>query len=231
MFSRALKQSFAAAALIAAAAVPAKADNHMNWGGLYIGAHVGYLWSGDVNWFYDGGPAVPGIDIENAIVGGHAGIQHQWGQIVVGLEASYTGRLGDDKGTTQACPNPAFTCSASFNTMFTVGPRLGFAPNNQWLLYVTGGYAGALLTADATIQGTNTQEKGSAYHDGWFIGGGVEFALTSNWILGIEYRHVDLSTERHVANPPVVSRTIDAEFDTVTARLSYKLGRPGEALK
>ena len=222
-FSSLLKTSTIAGAMVIAAALPAKAD----WSGLYIGASVGYVWSDDVNWVYtNGNTPQSSIDIENAIVGGHFGIQHQWGQIVVGLEASYNGRIGDDKGSTALCPNPAFTCSAGMNTVFTVGPRLGWAPNHQWLLYVTGGYAGAYLTTFAT-NGV-TEEKSSAYHDGWFIGGGVEFAIHRGWVLGVEYRHYDLSREFHeVFN--TADRSIDAEFDSVTFRLSYKWGRTEEA--
>ncbi len=221
-----IAKTVATGAMALAIAAPAKAD----WSGLYIGGSVGYLWSGDVNWTFDN-TAVPqsSVDIENAIAAAHLGIQHQWGQIVVGLEASYTGRLGDDKGSVALCPNPAFTCAAGFNTMFTIGPRLGWAPNHQWLLYVTGGYATAQLTTNAVSAAAH--EKTSATHEGWFFGGGVEFNLHRGWVLGLEYRHVELDSAHHIAfQPPAGSnRTIEADFDTVSVRLSYKFGRTEEA--
>jgi opacity protein-like surface antigen len=65
-------------------------------------------------------------------------------------------------------------------------------------------------------------------HDGWYVGGGVEYALTSNLILGAEYQRVSLDSERHLVPvggaPSILTADIDADIDIVRARLSYKFG-------
>jgi outer membrane immunogenic protein len=221
-----MKRAATAGAMALAVAVPAKAD----WGGLYIGASIGWQ-SNDTDWAWvaQPNPNEPNTH-DSGIYGGHIGIQHQWGQIVVGLEATYNGtvRLDDNYGSHTCNVNANFTCDTRLDTMFTIGPRLGWAPNHQWLIYVTGGYAHAKIdTQNLTIPGGVQFEKTAEHHDGWFIGGGVEFKLHGNWILGVEYIHVGLDSELHINNQFISdNRHIDGDIDIVRARLSYKWGRP-----
>src|SRR5262245_31065763 len=62
-----------------------------NWSGLYVGVNAGYGWA-DTDWR---GPATFfgvntfSTDPRGGLVGGHIGYQHQWGNIVAGVEASY----------------------------------------------------------------------------------------------------------------------------------------------
>ena len=67
--------------------------------------------------------------------------------------------------------------------------------------------------------------------DGWFIGGGVDMALSHGWTVGLDYRHYDFGDNTVVAfNPAGVAleaaRFSDATADVVTLRVSWKLGRP-----
>lgn len=229
------------AAVLAAAAMgvsaPVGASDHGRWGGIYIGANAGYTW-GDIDWQYAAPAGAPGHltrDLAGGMFGGHVGIQHQWNSLVIGAEASYSGPAFDkidDRGPDSPAFVPAFDSYARLHNLFTVGPRLGWAPSDHWLLYATGGYAtGRVSTADI-VNATNTFNfAGSHRHDGWFVGGGVEYALTSNWILGVEYMHVDLDTATHFPTVPATfggTRSIEGDFDVVRARLSFKLGRPEE---
>jgi opacity protein-like surface antigen len=75
----------------------------------------------------------------------------------------------------------------------------------------------------------------SERHDGWYLGGGVEWAITPNVIFGVEYRHYDFKDVLHTptnltVNPnvldPALRHNVDADADVVTARLSFKLNRP-----
>ena len=67
---------------------------------------------------------------------------------------------------------------------------------------------------------------------GWYIGGGVDMALAHGWTVGLEYRHYEFDNAFHFAHTPggvgvPGSHTfVDASSDTVTARVSWKLGRP-----
>ena len=224
-----LKKTAAASVMALAVAVPAKAD----WGGLYIGAGIGWQRS-EIDWTYSN--PVPANccapitnDWDSAVASGFFGIQHQWGQVVIGVEASWSGLIQDRSAGTPGCiiGDPR-SCETGINHVFTIGPRLGFAPNHQWMVYVTGGYAAGTVTSKLI-----TFDNASEYHEGWFIGGGFDWNVHGNWILGFEYRHIELGDALHCpfggACAPLSNannRFIDATSDSFQVRLSYKLGRP-----
>src|SRR6185436_6467235 len=60
-----------------------------SWSGLYFGVHTGFQWS-NVNVENPAFPPGFSFDHDSFVVGGHIGIQHQFGAIVVGLEGSLT---------------------------------------------------------------------------------------------------------------------------------------------
>jgi outer membrane immunogenic protein len=238
----------------------ASADNtSYNWGGLYFGANVGWM-GADVDWrFLTPSPTSPTAvshNYDNGILGGHVGIQHQFGMFVIGIEAAYsgTGAFGQNRKETNCAFINPFTVercdTRAVDSLFTIGPRFGWAPNSKWLVFLNGGFASArietqLRTLDpVAFNGPEVFASASRRHDGWYIGGGVEHALTPNWILGLEYQRVGLGAQTHCgANflnrdclPPSSSaeflRRIDADIDIVRARVSYKIGRrEPEALK
>ena len=230
-FASIMKKTAVAGVMALAIAAPAKAD----WSGLYIGASVGWVGLNDVTGVFPNGPFAqqPG-DSDNLLVGGHIGIQHQWGQIVVGLEASYSGTPADRESSSGLCFNPAFRCDVDLRSMFTIGGRLGFAPSHQWMVYVSGGYASAWMNSTTFLIANGSQfDRASARHEGWYIGGGFDWNLHGNWILGLEYQHLFLDSENHISSSgaPINDRVIEADADIVRVRLSYKWGRPVEALK
>jgi opacity protein-like surface antigen len=180
-----------------------------NWGGIYVGMNVGVNWeeyTSDYRRFADlaVNPDSPKYSSSETtgILGGHVGIQHQMGRIVVGLEASWSGKapFGNDWHG-QKC--------------FNQDPPLG------------GGQIHSREYDPQNIAGLGTENwKWVARHDGWFIGGGAEMMLRDRWVLGLEYLHVNLDGQTHYK--PIVSaqtRQIDADADIVRLRLSYKFGR------
>jgi outer membrane immunogenic protein len=67
--------------------------------------------------------------------------------------------------------------------------RVGYAVNN-WLFYVAGGLAVADLDFREGAITTVVQPAGASYF-GWSIGGGVEVAVTRNFVARIEYLYDD----------------------------------------
>ena len=61
----------------------------------------------------------------------HLGYQHQFGSIVVGVEGNWNTAIRDKFDET-TCPNPAFRCSARFDDVLSVGPRIGWAAGH-WM--------------------------------------------------------------------------------------------------
>ena len=222
-----------AGAALVGTIVPASASDQ-RWGGIYIGANVGWV-GADIDWTYPNGRSPGSIDTSNALLGGHVGIQHQWKSLVIGVEGSFAGThaFSDNDYDYVACPNTAVSCGARLNNIWTLGARLGWTPSEKWLLYITGGGAmGRIETQTYTVRTGLPFDYTSSNHRGWYLGGGVEYALTKSWILGLEYLHVDLGDKNVVSQPLLVSETrnnLNAEADIVRARLTFKLGRPEES--
>ena len=67
-------------------------DRHhgYNWSGLYFGGSLGGAWGDSSFVFANGNPADPNpVDFDGSFAGGvHLGLQHQWGNFVLGIETS-----------------------------------------------------------------------------------------------------------------------------------------------
>ena len=90
-----------------------------------------------------------------------------------------------------------FENTQKLNWLGTLRARLGWTPIDRWLIYATGGFAFGESTASFSvvspaavppIAATSTSKAKT----GWVLGGGVEYAVTNNWIVRGEYLHYDL---------------------------------------
>lgn len=203
------------------------------WSGLYMGGHLGGLWTSDrevdaeskkCKWWkcskWEDAKHVKfdERDDDVAFIGGvHIGHNWQQGSRVFGIEGDVS--FADD-----------------FDYLATLRARLGYASGN-YLLYATFGAAFAGLNDDAL----NFKTKNKSYsfdddHDqrlGFVVGGGVEYKLRSNWSLGLEglyYGFGDDNNEYKVTEgcnycskktKYKVSEEDDNDFWVLRARLSY----------
>jgi outer membrane immunogenic protein len=83
----------------------------------------------------------------------------------------------------------------------TLRGRVGFAAND-WLLYGTGGFAIAGIREGQNVGNlvagaSTTQFASSDTRAGWVVGGGIEKAFGSGWILRVEYLHADYGNATH----------------------------------
>jgi outer membrane immunogenic protein len=210
-----------------------------DWGGFYFGLHSGFQWS-DFDTGYPAFGTAFGVSHDSQVVGGQIGIQHQFGNFVLGVEGSLTAAFQDDFASTD-CPNTAYTCAARFDDVITIGPRLGWAMG-KWMPYITGGYASARFTEKEVLKTNNSQTfQASERHSGWYIGGGVDMALAHGWTIGLDYRHYEFDDATY--DPacsgiggvcgavgqvvfPTDRNIADASSDIISLRVSWKLGRP-----
>jgi outer membrane immunogenic protein len=204
-----------------------------NWTGLYVGGNAGYSWGRtDVDYSLAGVPiARTTLDPNSFIGGGQIGYNWQLGSLVLGVEGDLAWRHGTD-ATTFTFGNAAGDF-ARFNTeqnwVGTARPRIGFAANN-WLIYGTGGVAfGEFKHAyTETRPGVATRAlANSETKAGWTAGGGVEYAFTNQWSLGVEYLYMDFGSTalaQPVAPPvfPSTTASFDDKSHVVRAKLNYK---------
>jgi outer membrane immunogenic protein len=239
-----MRKIFIAAALLGTTAVSASAADMAvkaaytkapvmapvyDWSGFYVGGDIGGQWS-DIGISSPTGPLAYGFRHDSFAVGGHAGYQHQWGQFVLGVEGAYMAAF--DQSGQLATPSvsifiPGGTgiATAKLKDIWSIGGRVGWAPSN-WMVYATGGYASGSFAFDAA-SGVAGTEHASARPDGFYIGGGVEYAVAQNWILGVEYRHYEFDTKTAAStttnfNGFTEPVRFDAKTDVVMGRVSYK---------
>lgn len=223
------KKSLIALAALAGLTAPVHAQDR--WTGVYVGGSVGGAWT-HVDWSYfnlvnQNVPRSP----SGVIAGAHLGYQQQFGQWVLGAELAYTGGNINETGRDAPVFAPTFDANSRFQNVLTIGPRVGWVFHRNWMAFATGGYAQADIMTEFYTRGfPNVTSRTNSRNEGWFVGGGVEYALTKNWIFGVEYQHMDFNTELQKATvvPATGSaRFVSADADVVRARISFKLGPGG----
>jgi len=215
----------AASAVPAVAAdLPVKAPPMMaapppfSWTGCYIGGNVGGKWgqSTDTVTVAPAGAGAGGTIAfaqdrsSSLIAGGQLGCNYQTGPWVFGLEGDVDWqrlRFSRTIGATTIFP---FVGGDSFdarsNWQASIRGRLGYAWD-RWLLYVTGGAAFTSVTVGANFIATTsggfnfpaTVASDSKTLTGWTLGGGMEYAVTNNWIVGVEGRYSNYGTQTYNA--------------------------------
>ena len=203
-----------------------------NWTGFYIGGHLGGAWS-DVEWsnvtfnnvvftgerFDEGTSAFIG--------GGQIGYNQQFGNIVLGVEATLSGTDLNRDRQSVLFPNVNFT--ADVTTIATVTGRFGVA-GPQWLFYGKAGWAGAQV--ELSGRDTTTLDRFSIdnWRNGWTAGLGLEYKVATNVSFGVEYSFIRLNSETDnglssIAVLPVSLRDHDLEIQSVTARMNFQFHR------
>lgn len=225
------------AGAVVSGAATAQAQGAYNWSGLYLGGSVGGAWNDvDLTSVTAAGAAtdrIPGdsfsTELDGYIAGGHVGLQHQFGNWLIGAELSLSG--GDIEGSTRStfgAADDVYRSDLSWIFLGTV--RAGYTWD-RWLGYIKGGYASANVRSaiSDTVGGNVGEASSTERHDGWTIGGGLEYALTAGAIIGVEYNYIDLDSNNHTrtfnTGGTIIDRVDPDPIHAVTARLSFKLGR------
>ena len=221
---------------------PAPAVVAYDWSGFYIGLHAGYASSDPRFDFADFGHynLAPGnsfgFGANGFMGGGHAGYNWQSSNFVFGLEGSisYT-------DLRRSAISPFFPATDTFHTkqewIATVTPRIGVT-SGAWLFYVKGGVAFTELRT--RIQDTADYNERNENKTGWTVGGGVEWMMAPNWIVGVEGNYYDFghccggfSFNRSLATNALLASSSNhsVRFDdwSVLGRVSYKFGGPAVA--
>jgi outer membrane immunogenic protein len=219
------------------------AQAQTSWSGFYLGANVGAAWTDiDASFANVPGPVVGGgdgtysLDGTGFIGGLHAGFNWQSQQLVLGLEGdiSWLGANGESAAVTISpvlFPGFSETLSAETNWIAMLRARIGWAFTPSLMAYLTGGFAWGDVdvgyTAALTGAGASTfSASDSSTNTGWTIGGGLEWALTRNWLVRAEYLYVDLGSTTLTTPANATSGATSTRFehnaDILRAGISYK---------
>jgi outer membrane immunogenic protein len=161
---------------------------------------------------------VAGLTVTNAgLKGGFGGLtlgtNFQTGRFVFGIEddfaGSFIGKTWSGFGVTTQDPMLAFG---------TLTARVGFAADNV-LIYGKGGWTYMLNEISAAGFGITAWER--QYHNGWTVGGGVEWAFAGPWSAKAEYMFAS-----YLAAPYVYlgGATLAADVHTVKFGINYRFG-------
>jgi opacity protein-like surface antigen len=235
--------------------MPMKAPSYapaFSWTGTYVGANLGGVWgtfdfsptttnniTGAV-----GAPAIASVNNSSVIGGFQAGYNWQVGQWVLGLEQDYQ-FTGLKQTATFAAPAGLFVAGDSMavktDYLAATRARVGMAWDRA-LVYAAGGLETGQFDVSSTYMargpgGSPTMGFTDAdkFHFGFNVGAGIDYAVTNNVFIGVEYRYLNLGKETYNlgaftpagAAAQTVSNTVDLKASEVTARLNFKLGGLG----
>ena len=198
-----------------------------SWTGFYIGGNVGGAWS-DVEW---SNISLTGERFNNNasgfIGGGQIGYNQQFGNIVLGVEATVSGADLSQNFHSILVPTQSF--STDVNTIATVTGRFGVAAD-QWLFYGKAGWAGAEIEFSGRNTAPLDRFSFDNWRNGWTAGIGLEYKIARNVSFGVEYSFIELDSETHngvtrLLAQPFTLRDHDLEIQSVTARMNFQFYR------
>lgn len=212
-----------------------------DWSGFYIGINGGWGRAA-----FDHSFNIPGeynlaagdsfnYSKSGGVLGGHAGYNWQAGQWVFGIEGAMMKTWLNSGVQTSPFYPTSDTWQSKLDWVATVTGRVGYAWNNV-LGYVKGGWA--YSSYNEYVQDLSDYVNVSGKKSGWTLGGGVEFALSPNWIFGVEYNYYDFGSININASSvlfsggsfyPGTDHNLDLNVQTVLARLTYKFGGYGKS--
>jgi outer membrane immunogenic protein len=184
------------------AAAPVVAQAY-DWSGFYLGAHGGYVSTTAEALGED-------EDFNGGLVGAHAGINFQSGNIVYGIEGDVNHTFNENEYVIGGV-----TAEAGTEWQASVRARLGFALDRT-LVYATGGVAFTDAYAQASAGGVTLEVDDN--FTGYTVGGGLEHAINDEWNIRGEYRYSDFGD----GDFDIPGAEIDLTQHQVTVGVSFK---------
>jgi len=106
--------------------------------------------------------------------------------------------------------------------------RVGYG-FDTWLPYIKGGFAAGTVETSLRDNALGVISQSSTVHSGWTVGGGVEFKLTRQFSLGLEFMHTDLGRSTDINGPTAIGATetygVGLRSNSIMARFNYLFGQ------
>ncbi|KAA0972291.1 porin family protein [Aureimonas fodinaquatilis] len=222
-------------------AAPVAFDSAYTWTGFFAGGQAGAAFNRDSGLFSSTGSSFQGgTNNETGFVGGvHAGYDYQINNFIVGAVADIS-YVDATSNATYSQFGQTFGSKQDIDFLGTVRAKAGVAAD-RIAVYATGGLAYASVSNDLIGSGTVTS-GGTAYNVsleddtdefGYAVGAGVDYLVTQNVSVGLEYLFTDLGSSKTKINYTPVGSTVptdsltatsssDLDFHTVWAKASYR---------
>jgi opacity protein-like surface antigen len=165
-----------------------------DWSGFYVGLHVGYGTSeftnfdseGDSCWYCD---VDYGADVQGMFVGATAGYNIVISQVLLGIEGELGESLmtGSDRDPIWIDPRT----NVDLGVYGTLAGRLGYSFGN-FLLYGKAGWSFVSADIDWDDEYYASVASNDEVLSGAVFGGGIEYAVSSNISLKLEYMRFDV---------------------------------------
>ena len=219
-----------------AASAPGQALAVSTWTGPYAGLNAGWGFGKVTDPYVT--PVLGSTKTSGVLGGLQVGYNHQAGDFVLGVEADYA--MANVKGDLARSINDvalgnyrisgSVGFSSTLETFGTVRARAGVTMNSA-LFYATGGYALGrnkikAIGSGSYITGGVTTALGDAGSDsksvsGWVVGGGVEYAITSNISGKLEYLYADLG-KATVFSRSWAANEVSTKVNILRAGVNYR---------
>lgn len=198
------------------------------WTGFYVGAQAGWaqtrteLTAGAAIAGRATVASLPSLDRNGAALGLLMGYNYQIGQFVLGGEIDGAALITGKQRYTALTGD---FITAHTNWVGSARLRLGYA-FDRFMIYATGGLA--LAAPKSTVTGTGYSfGAGDNTRFGWTLGAGAEYAITNNWIAGLEYRYSQFQEDTYtypigVSGIGLVGFKQQLSTNQVVGRLLYK---------
>ena len=207
-----------------------------DWTGAYVGLQAGWARKEhDTTYVSTTAPPGPGpIDLvlgdefgrhhDGINGGGQIGYLFQTGAFVFGVEgAVLAADFEDIFHSDVGLADDEFRHRVDF--IATVSGRIGFAWDRA-LFYAKGGWAGADFNIDFNDGlDADFEDSDGDFISGFQVGGGIDYAITDNLVLGVEYTFMRFDdTDFSVIDSTGITHDFesDLEIQTINAKLSYR---------
>jgi outer membrane immunogenic protein len=202
-------------ALTASSLIPVVAHaDAADWAGTYIGLHAGYAMNNDIELEPAGGTASDSFDMTGYVAGGQIGYNWAPGGMVLGVEAD---AAAADVNGDAPCANPAASCGAKMDQLFSIQGHAGI-PLNKFLLYGSAGVAYAQLKATVKSPGGGDNSD-SNFQTGWLVGLGGSMLFNNHWNGLIEVQYADFGSNDYTLAGSTVS--VDSKFVILKAGANW----------
>lgn len=215
-----------------------------DWTGFYFGAHIGAgrqdnSYTDTTTTALENAGNVSSHGQYGTVGGGQIGVNYQMTPVVVGLEGTWSATSLTGYGISASSYVPPSGVvggvqvrdTTTTNWFATATARVGVA-SDQLLLYVKGGGAWmrAGLTRDVLQSGANIAAASlSDTRNGWTAGGELEWGITENLSVKIEYDYLDFGTKTYTYNvasaaisPIATPVSVQSQTHMLTGGLNYR---------